>query len=197
LDATAYSKARSVNQFHRRGRPPSGSCAVSVRFVGWKTDELGDSCVELLGAERLGQEVVRAELNRARVLLFLAGGGENDARDVAPAVIVAHRGQDIQSAQVRHHQIQQNETDVGLALERVHRFASVIDESDMKWALLELHLDDAADVRFVIGDEHMARRIRVAGRTFHESSDESGDVFPVAPQLEEQLADVRARIEEH
>ena len=45
--------------------------------------------------------------------------------------------------------------DVGLALEHVERLAAVVRERDAKRALLELHLDDAADVRLVVGDEHV------------------------------------------
>jgi len=129
------------------------------------------------------------------VLLLLPGRGEDDARDVAPPIVGAHRGEHVQAAQVWHHEIEQHETDVGLVLERVHRFASVVDERDAKRPLLELHLDDATDVWFIVGDEHVARR--AGRRAFHESSDQGGDVFPVAPQLKEQLADVRARVEEH
>ena len=77
---------------------------------------------------------------------------------VAPPIVVAHGGEHVEAAEVRHHQIEQDETDVGLALEHLERFASVIRERDAKRSLLELHLDDAADVRLVIGDEHVVRR---------------------------------------
>ena len=43
-----------------------------------------------------------------------------------------------------------------LALERVERLAAVVGERDAERALLELHLDDAPDVRLVVGDEHVA-----------------------------------------
>ena len=95
---------------------------------------------------------------------------------------------------MRHHQIEQDETDVGLALEDFERFTTVVSERDAKRALLELHLDDAADVRFVIGNEHVARSARSWTR---DRSDESGDVFSIAAQLEEELADIRARRDEN
>ena len=129
------------------------------------------------------------------MLLFLPGRGENDTRDVAPPIVGAHGGEHVQAAQVRHHQVEQHQADVGFMLQRVHRFAPVINERDAKGALLELHLDDATDVWFIVSDEHVAGR--AGRRAFHESLDEGGDVFPVAPQLKEQLADVRARVEEH
>ena len=43
-----------------------------------------------------------------------------------------------------------------LAPQHVERLASVVRERDAERALLELHLDDAADVRLVVGDEDVA-----------------------------------------
>jgi hypothetical protein len=126
------------------------------------------------------------------VLLFLAGGRENDARHGAPPIVGAHRGQHIQSAQMGHHQIEKDETDVGFALEGLERFTTVVCKRDAKRALLELHFDDAANMRFVIGNQHVVDR-RGAG---HDRSDESRDVFSIAAQLEEQLTDIRTRGDE-
>jgi len=53
--------------------------------------------------------------------------------------------------------------------------------------LLELHLDDAADVWFIVGHEDV-KQLVVAG---HES-DECGDVLAMPAQFEQQLGDVRA-----
>ncbi len=80
-----------------------------------------------------------------------------------------------------------------LALEHLQRFAAVVGERDAKRALLELHLDDAPDVRLVVGDEHVDTLGRVAGSTGESTaSDQGGDVFAIAPQLEQQLPDVGA-----
>ena len=71
---------------------------------------------------------------------------------------------------MRHHEIEQHETDVGFAFEHLERFATVVGKRDAKRALLELHLDDAADVRFVIGDEHMVRSARSWTRSLRRES---------------------------
>ena len=87
---------------------------------------------------------------------------------------------------MRHHQVEQHERDVRLALQRLERLATVVRERDAKRALLELHLDDATDMRLVVCDEHM---VRLVG-TSHERSNQSGDVVSIAPKLGKELADV-------
>jgi len=122
------------------------------------------------------------------VLLLLTGGGEDDARSLAKTVVLSHGGEDIESAEVGHHEVQQHEIDVVLALQGFERFAAVIRESDVKRPLLELHFDDATDVRLVVCDEHV---VRLVG-TSHERSNQGGDVVPITPKLGEELADVGA-----
>jgi pyruvate dehydrogenase E2 component (dihydrolipoamide acetyltransferase) len=51
--------------------------------------------------------------------------------------------------------VEEDEGDVVLAMQGVHRLPAIEGERDAKRPLLELHLDDATDVRFVIGHEHM------------------------------------------
>lgn len=121
------------------------------------------------------------------MLLFLTGGRENDARDFAKPVVVANRRENVEPTQVRHHQIEQHEINIRLALQRLERFSAVVRQGDAKRPLLEFHFDDATDMRLVVGDEHV---VRLVG-TSHERSNQSGDVFPVTPKLEEELADVR------
>ena len=89
---------------------------------------------------------------------------------VRQPIVGAHRGEHVETAQMRHHQIEQDEADVGLALEDLERLAAVVRERDAKRALLELHLDDAADVRFVIGDEHVVDSARSWTRSLRRVS---------------------------
>jgi hypothetical protein len=120
--------------------------------------------------------------------LFLAGSREDDAGQSFPAIIVAHGGQDVESAEMRHHEIQDHERDIRLPPQNLERLAAVVGQRHAKRSLLELHLDDAADMWFVVGDEHVARR----GGADHEVLYESGDVTTIPPQLEQELADVGA-----
>src|SRR5690348_2698396 len=84
--ATAWTTARIATRPRRPEPPPSGSSwgGVHVRIVDREADQFSRSRVELFGTERLGQEVVRAERHGARVLLFLAGRRQDDARDFLP-----------------------------------------------------------------------------------------------------------------
>src|SRR5215218_7059149 len=145
LDAAACSVAKTANRLRLRERRPIGSWCVGTGNVRWNTDELRGASVEFLGAERFGQEVICAELHGARVLLLLPGCRENDARQVAPSLIAAHGREDVEATEVRHHQVEQYEADVGFAFEGFDRFTSIVGECDVKRTLLELHFDDAAD----------------------------------------------------
>src|SRR5215216_2494477 len=97
----AYSVAKSVSPPRRRAPRPSGSWTFCDRSVGRKAHQLGRARVELFRAERLGQKIIGAELHGAGVLLLLARGGEDDARNVSPPVIAPHRAQHVEAAQMR------------------------------------------------------------------------------------------------
>src|SRR5689334_11288567 len=72
------------------------------------------------------------------------------------------------------------------ARKRLERLTPIVRKRDAKGALLELHFDDAPNVGFVVGNQHMVGRSGAG----HDRLDEGGDVFSIAPQLEEQLTDV-------
>lgn len=103
------------------------------------------------------------------------------------AIVFSHGREDVESTEMRHHQVEENELDVRFSLQRLERFAAVVRESDVKRPLLELHLDDATDMRLVVGDEHVVRPVGAS----HDRSNQSSDVVSVTPKLREELADVR------
>ena len=70
-------------------------------------------------------------------------------------IVALHLGEHVEPAQVRHHEVEQHEADVRLAPQHLERLAAVVGERHPERALLELHLDDASDVRLVIGDERV------------------------------------------
>src|SRR4051794_4088640 len=82
-DVMECSVARSATPFRLPEPRPTGSCRSSGRVVSANADQVGGTCVQAFGAERLGQEVIRAHGHRARVLMFLSRGGEDDAGDIA------------------------------------------------------------------------------------------------------------------
>src|ERR1051325_1227049 len=135
-----------------------GSPARRPAVVGLDADELRGASVEFFWAERFGEKVVGPQLHGARVLLLFARGGEDDRWNPAPALVGSHRGEHVEAAEMRHHEVEQYERHVSLVLEHVQRLASVVRKRDVKRTLLELHLDDAAAVRLVVRDEHMASR---------------------------------------
>ena len=125
------------------------------------------------------------------MLLLLTRRREHDGRQMLQPFVALHLGQHVETAQVGHHEIEQHEPDVVLAPEHLERLTTVVDEGDPEGPLLELHLDDASDVRLVIGDERMRQGNLVHGL------DEGRDVLAIATQLEEELPDVGLGTNEH
>src|SRR5688500_17673894 len=92
------------------------------------------------------------------MLLLLSRGRQDDAGEVLPARIAAHGGEDVQSREMRHHQVQQDQTEVAFARQDLESLATIIGEGHPEGTLFQLHLDDPADVRLVVSDEHVTRR---------------------------------------
>jgi hypothetical protein len=92
------------------------------------------------------------------VLLFLAGGRQHNGRQQFEAIVLLHLGKDVESAQVGHHEVEQHQSDISFPTQDLQRLTPVVGECYAEGALLELHLDDAADVRLVIRDEGMDQR---------------------------------------
>ena len=78
----------------------------------------------------------------------------------------------VESAHLRHHQIENDNVGAVLTLEYVERLLSVKCHRYSEWPLLELDLDDAADVRFIIGNENVFFVVALAAR--HSATLENG-----------------------
>ena len=83
--------------------------------------------------------------------------------------------------------------DVGSRRQRVERASAGLREGHHERSLLELRLDDPADVRLVVDDQH-GRRQR-AWRA--PDSDERRDLRAMATQVEEQLREIRLAAHQH
>jgi hypothetical protein len=85
-------------------------------------------------------------------MLRFTTGGENYARQRFEFLLLADSLENIEPAQLRHHQIEEHEVDLLAVVDYVERLLAVVSERYPKWSLLELHLDDAANVGLIIGD---------------------------------------------
>ena len=62
----------------------------------------------------------------------------------------------LEAAQVWHHDVEQNNVDRFVGLDPIKCGAAVRDQCDTIRSGFQLHLDDAADVRLVVRDQHVA-----------------------------------------
>ena len=105
---------------------------------------------QAFGTEWLRHEIGRAKRHCAVTLRVVTRRGEDDARQLARAFVRPHAREHLESRDVRHHQVEPDHLQVHFAIQRLERLDAVIRERDPEWALLELHLDDAANVRLII-----------------------------------------------
>ena len=86
-------------------------------------------------------------------MLGVSAGGEDDAWQSLESVLLAHLPKHIETAQLGHHQVEQHQIHRIPVIDECERFFTVVGDAHAKWALLQLHLDDAADMRLVVSDE--------------------------------------------
>src|SRR5207248_10914297 len=103
----------------------------------------GDERIKFLRAERLGEKFSRAALARILLVTRFPRGGEHNDWNFAPLLTRSHMIEHIESAHLRHHQIENNEVGSVLALEYIERLLSVECERYSERSLLELDLDDS------------------------------------------------------
>ena len=109
---------------------------------------------ELARAERLGDVVVGARLQRPDLLLLLADGGQHEDRHLAP---LAQRARHLHAVAVRQHQVDDRR------LRRAHRreverLRGGFGGHRLEAGLAQHHLQRAHDLRLVVDHEH-ARRL--------------------------------------
>ena len=91
------------------------------------------------------------------MLLFLSSGRQDNAGQGLPLRLRSDFGEDIKAAQMRHHQIEQDDLNIGFTSKDLERLPSVVGKAHPKWPLLQFHLDDTPDVRLVVGDQRVDR----------------------------------------
>ena len=55
-----------------------------------------------------------------------------------------------------HHEVENNKVGSVLPLENIEGFLAIKCKRNPEWALLQLDLDDAADMRFVVGNQDVS-----------------------------------------
>ena len=104
---------------------------------------------ELVGVERLGDVVVRAEVEALRLVGGRALGGEQDHRHRAPLAQLPHH---LDPVQVRHDDVQQDDVRADL-LGLGQRVLAAVGGHDAEALLRERDADELRDARFVVCDE--------------------------------------------
>ena len=118
---------------------------------------------ELLGAERLGQIVVRAEREPAYAVdLFLARREHHD-RDAARGVVALQFLEHVEPGHARKHEVEHDEGGMFAARER-ERIRTGGGRGDAVPRLREVIDDERDDVRLVVDDEHALARHGRCGR---------------------------------
>ncbi len=128
------------------------STSVCSRFVR-RSGETRDERVKFFRAERFCQELCRSQRQRIAFVLRVAAGRKDDAGECFESFLLADLTEHVQAAQFRHHQVQQREIDVLVVVDEIERLLPVVRDADSIRTLLELHLDDATDVRLIIRDQ--------------------------------------------
>ena len=119
---------------------------------------------ELARAERLGDVVVRAGLQRADLVVLVADRGEHEDRHLAP---LARRAADLDAVAVGQDEVEDRRV---RALQRrdVQRLGGGLRRQRLEAGLAHHDLQRAHDLRLVVADEHALRRrsrqTRLAGR---------------------------------
>ncbi len=115
--------------------------------------ETRDERVKFFRAERFCQELCRSQRQRIAFVFRVATGRKDDAGKRFESFLLADLTEHVETAQFRHHQVQQCKIDVLVIIDEIERLLSVVREADFERTLLELHLDDATDVRLIIRDQ--------------------------------------------
>jgi hypothetical protein len=127
-------------------------------------EDLIDTGQELLGAERLDHEIGNTEFGSALPVCVIALGSQHDDGYVTAVREAAELGKHFEPAELRQHDVQQNEIErIGLP-QQCNGRGAVVAHLDIIRALFQFELDDAANVRLVIDDEDSASGLGRFGR---------------------------------
>ena len=120
--------------------------------------------LQLAGVHGLGQELGRAQLQRAQLAGRVAGRRQHDDRRVAQPLVQADQAQQVEAVQLRHHQVEQDQAgSVGSG--GLQRQPGIVDRDEAGVAgILQIGLGNVGHHRFVIDHHHRHVRKGWLGR---------------------------------
>ena len=127
-------------------------------------EELIDPDQKLVRAERFGEEIRGPQGQSPLAIRVLTLSRQNDHWRIHAMWKPANLTENLESREVGHHDVEQYEVDGFVTLDPVHRRSPIPHQGNVKWRSLEFELNDAADVRLIVGDENPASL--VANRAF-------------------------------
>ena len=146
---------------------------VPLGIVGTLPFEAGvDARLEQDGVEGLGQVVFRAQLDAAHHAVHFAQGGDHDDRDMTQFLVRLHGFQDLIPVHYRHHDIEQDEVEVGalqlaegvMAIHRQGNVVAILLQAPVKKIAVELgviHHEDGGFLRTDIVSVHASSVLEI------------------------------------
>ena len=113
---------------------------------------------QLPHTEGLGQVVVGATVEPEHFVHFVAPGGKHQDGRVGITRITANRAAQRHAVQAGQHQVEHDQLE-GLAAGQGQRVVAVALRDDRQTLELQVQLDELADVRVVLDEEHAGRSL--------------------------------------
>ena len=124
-------------------------------------EQAADRPLELLGAERLGHVLVGAAVLAPEDVLLLAAGGEEDHGGRLGGRVRLDAAADLEAVHLRHHDVDDQQVGPLLA-QLLQRLLAVLRQDHAVAQRLEVHLQDLADARRVVGHQDLAGHAAVS-----------------------------------
>ncbi len=132
-------------------------CAVLHAVVGRRgavraAQQRSHARDDFIGAERLGDVIVRAKFEPDDAIGFFRLRGQHDDRDGGGRRVGANRATELQAIESWQHQVEDHE--VGrITLDLRHHIAAGLHDRGQEARFLQVMVEEAADIRIILGDK--------------------------------------------
>jgi hypothetical protein len=120
---------------------------------------------QLLGAERLGQEVTGAEGGGLLAIGGLSLAGEHDDRGVTAVRNLAQPGEHFEAVHVGHHDVEQDQIHGVVGTKTLQCRLAILADVDGIGRLLQLELDDATNIGLIVDYENVSTVLGEGGHS--------------------------------